>query len=74
MLSAFGDSDVRHELSRVTVPTLVLHARGDLVVPIKDGIDLATGIKGSRSATEFQGPRALESARRCTSEHLAGVK
>jgi len=48
MLSAFGDVDVRHELSRVTVPTLVLHARGDLVVPIKDGMELASGIQGAR--------------------------
>ena len=48
MLSAFGDIDVRHELSRVRVPTLVFHARGDLVVPFKDGIELASGIKGSR--------------------------
>jgi pimeloyl-ACP methyl ester carboxylesterase/DNA-binding winged helix-turn-helix (wHTH) protein len=48
ILSAFGDIDVRQELTRVSVPTLVLHARGDLVVPIKDGIELASGIKGSR--------------------------
>ena len=48
ILSAFGDIDVRHELARVSVPTLVFHARGDLVIPIKDGIELASGIKGSR--------------------------
>jgi pimeloyl-ACP methyl ester carboxylesterase/DNA-binding winged helix-turn-helix (wHTH) protein len=48
LLSAFGDVDVRPELSRVSVPTLVLHGRGDLVIPIKDGIELASGIAGAR--------------------------
>jgi pimeloyl-ACP methyl ester carboxylesterase/DNA-binding winged helix-turn-helix (wHTH) protein len=48
ILSALGDVDVRAELARVTVPTLVVHSRGDLVVPFSDGIELASGIKGAR--------------------------
>jgi pimeloyl-ACP methyl ester carboxylesterase len=48
ILSALGDVDVREEATRVRVPTLVVHARGDLVVPIKDGIELATHIEGAR--------------------------
>ena len=47
-LSALGDLDVREHLPRVRVPTLVVHSRGDTVVPIKDGIELAAGIEGAR--------------------------
>jgi pimeloyl-ACP methyl ester carboxylesterase/DNA-binding winged helix-turn-helix (wHTH) protein len=47
-LSALGDLDVREDLRRVRVPTLVVHSRGDTIVPIKDGIELAAGIEGAR--------------------------
>jgi pimeloyl-ACP methyl ester carboxylesterase/DNA-binding winged helix-turn-helix (wHTH) protein len=48
ILSALGDVDVREQLPRIRVPTLVVHARGDRIVPIKDGLELATGIAGAR--------------------------
>lgn len=48
ILSALGDADVREELPRVQAPTLVAHARGDVVVPISDGLELAAGIRGAR--------------------------
>ena len=48
ILSALGDVDVREALSRVRVPTLVVHSRGDALVPLKDGIELASGIPGAR--------------------------
>ncbi len=48
LLSALGDVDVRDELPRVRAPALVLHARGDAVVPMKDGLELASGIVGAR--------------------------
>jgi pimeloyl-ACP methyl ester carboxylesterase/DNA-binding winged helix-turn-helix (wHTH) protein len=48
LLSALGDLDVREELPRIKVPTLVLHSRHDAVVPMKDGIELASGIPGAR--------------------------
>jgi pimeloyl-ACP methyl ester carboxylesterase/DNA-binding winged helix-turn-helix (wHTH) protein len=48
LLSALGDVDVREDLPRLDVPTLVVHSRGDTVVPIKDGIELAAGIRGAR--------------------------
>ena len=48
LLSALGDVDVRDELPRVRAPALVLHARGDAVVPMKDGLELAGGIAGAR--------------------------
>jgi len=48
LLSALGDIDVREDLPRVKVPTLVLHCRDDAVVPMKDGVELASGIAGAR--------------------------
>jgi pimeloyl-ACP methyl ester carboxylesterase/DNA-binding winged helix-turn-helix (wHTH) protein len=48
ILSALGDVDVREDLARVKVPTLVVHSRGDTFVPIKDGIELCAGIAGAR--------------------------
>lgn len=47
-LSALGDIDIRAELPRVQAPALVLHGRNDLVVPFRDGEELARGIPGSR--------------------------
>jgi pimeloyl-ACP methyl ester carboxylesterase/DNA-binding winged helix-turn-helix (wHTH) protein len=48
ILSALGEVDVREQLAHIRVPTLVVHARGDRVVPMKDGLELATGIAGAR--------------------------
>ncbi|MCJ7491195.1 MAG: adenylate/guanylate cyclase domain-containing protein, partial [Dehalococcoidia bacterium] len=42
------DIDVRPLLPRVTVPTLVIHLRGDMVAPFESGRELATGIPGAR--------------------------
>ena len=42
-----GDFDVSDLLPKVTVPTLVMHVRGDLVVPFKVGRQLAAGIPGA---------------------------
>jgi DNA-binding winged helix-turn-helix (wHTH) protein/pimeloyl-ACP methyl ester carboxylesterase len=39
--------DVAAELDAVTTPTLVLHARGDEVIPISEGRLLASGIPGA---------------------------
>jgi pimeloyl-ACP methyl ester carboxylesterase/DNA-binding winged helix-turn-helix (wHTH) protein len=48
ILSAVGDADVRKDLPHIKIPTLVLHSRFDAVVPMKDGIELASGIAGAR--------------------------
>lgn len=45
---AFGEIDVSDVLSQVTIPTLVLHARKDTVVPFQCGREFATGIPGAR--------------------------
>lgn len=44
---ALGPIDVTHLLPQVSVPTLVLHARGDLRCPFDEGKRVAAGIPGS---------------------------
>lgn len=48
ILSALGDIDIRSDMARIRVPTLVLHSKDDAVVPMSDGVELATGIAGAR--------------------------
>jgi pimeloyl-ACP methyl ester carboxylesterase len=42
--------DVVDLLPRVEVPTLVMHCRGDAIVPFEEGRILAAGIRGARFA------------------------
>ena len=44
---ARAEVDVAAELGGVTTPTLVLHARGDEVIPLSEGRLLASGIPGA---------------------------
>ena len=48
MLTASGDTDVTALLPRVSVPTLVLHARDEARVPFEAGRRMAAGIPGAR--------------------------
>ena len=48
MHEASGDFDVTALLSRVNVPTLVLHARDDARVPFETGRRMAAGIPGAQ--------------------------
>ena len=43
-----GDIDVRHVLPSINVPTLVLHRRGELVVPVDEGRFIAEHIPGAK--------------------------
>jgi pimeloyl-ACP methyl ester carboxylesterase len=47
-LETFADIDVRHLLTEVRCPTLVLHAREDRRVPMDQGTRIAAGIPGAR--------------------------
>ena len=47
-MQSVGDLDVRELLSRVKAPTLVMHVRDELMVPIERGRELAAGIPGAR--------------------------
>jgi pimeloyl-ACP methyl ester carboxylesterase len=48
IFEANGDTDVTALLPRVSVPTLVLHAREDGRVPFEAGRRMAAGIPGAR--------------------------
>ena len=48
LLESRATIDVTELLGEVRTPTLVLHARGDFVVPIKEGQILAAGIPGAQ--------------------------
>jgi pimeloyl-ACP methyl ester carboxylesterase/DNA-binding winged helix-turn-helix (wHTH) protein len=50
IIEACDDIDVRHLLSSVAVPTVVVHSDCDQVVPIKEGRILAAGIPNARFA------------------------
>jgi pimeloyl-ACP methyl ester carboxylesterase len=43
-----GDLDVRDLLGKVSAPTLVMHVRGDLIVPFEAGRAMAAAIPGAR--------------------------
>ena len=43
-----GELDVRDLLPRVSIPTLVMHVRGDRMQPIETGRQMAAGIPGAR--------------------------
>ena len=45
---AVGEIDVRELLPKVSVPTLVIHARGDVLVPLELGRMMASEIPGAR--------------------------
>ena len=48
---ACDDIDVTDLLTKVTVPTLVIHAQHDNVVPFSQGLLLASSIPGARLVT-----------------------
>jgi pimeloyl-ACP methyl ester carboxylesterase/DNA-binding CsgD family transcriptional regulator len=51
LYDALGQTDATELLPRVTAPTLVLHARGDLVVPFTEGRRIAAGVPSARLIT-----------------------
>ena len=51
IFESFGNINVRHLLSQVRVPTIVIHARGDARIPLEQGRMLATEIPDARFVT-----------------------
>ena len=47
-MEAVGEIDVSEMASKVSVPTLVMHARGDLNMPFDRGQQMAAAIRGAR--------------------------
>ena len=48
LMETSGNIDVSHRLAQVTTPTLVMHSRGDVIVPFNQGRVLAAGIPNAR--------------------------
>jgi class 3 adenylate cyclase/pimeloyl-ACP methyl ester carboxylesterase len=48
LFKVIGDTDVFSLLSKVTVPTIVFHARQDNLVPFRNGLLIASTIPGAR--------------------------
>jgi pimeloyl-ACP methyl ester carboxylesterase len=48
IFEAYGDTDVTELLGKVSVPTLVMHAREESRVPFESGRRMAAGIPGAR--------------------------
>jgi pimeloyl-ACP methyl ester carboxylesterase/DNA-binding CsgD family transcriptional regulator len=51
LYDALGETDATKLLPLVAAPTLVLHARGDLVVPFKEGRRIAAAVPSARLVT-----------------------
>jgi predicted ATPase/DNA-binding SARP family transcriptional activator/pimeloyl-ACP methyl ester carboxylesterase len=51
IVEGFNTIDVRHLAAQLDIPTLVLHARGDMRIPFEEGRLLASLIPGARLVT-----------------------
>jgi len=59
-IAAFGTTDFRADLEKVTVPTLVIHGDGDATVPLEvSGKRTAEAIEGSRLVVVEDGPHGF---------------
>ena len=59
VLEALRDTDVRHLLPQLSVPTLVLHRRDDLAVRVAAGRDMASRSRAQIRRTRRQGSLVL---------------
>ena len=77
-IAAFGTTDFRADLEKVTVPTLVIHGDGDATVPLEvSGKRTAEAIEGSRLVVVEDGPHGFnvshaEKLNRALIDFLAG--
>ena len=71
-LEAFSRIDVRHRLSGLRVPTLVIHSRGDRRIPLATGRALAAAIPGAQFAS-VDSPNHLLLGREPAAEQFLSV-
>jgi len=81
LLSAMAEIDVRHLLSQVRAPTLVIHRRDDTIVPFGAGRELASGIPGAlflplegRNHFPLFSEPAIEASAKAVEEFIGGVQ
>lgn len=73
-LEAFSSIDVRHRLKDVKAPTLVLHSRGDLRIPVSIGRDLAMQIPNAEFIGLDSPNHLLLGRERASSEFVRAVR
>jgi non-heme chloroperoxidase len=62
-IDAFGRTDFRQDLEKVTVPTLVIHGDSDAIVPFEvSGKRTAEAIEGARTVVVEDGPHGFNSS------------
>jgi pimeloyl-ACP methyl ester carboxylesterase len=66
--------DVRHRLSAVKAPTLVLHSRGDLVIPLSAGRELAAGLPNAEFRVLDSNNHLLLGRESAAAEFVAAVR
>jgi len=74
MLDAFFNLDVRDLAAQLKIPTLILHAKGDLRVPFVEGRRLAALIPGSRFVPLDSNNHILLSTERAWQHFLTEVR
>jgi len=70
----FGDIDVTENLSKIKAPTLVLHCRKDVTVPLEEGRLLASNIPNARLITLEGGNHILMEDDPAWQTFLSGVR
>lgn len=73
-LQAFADIDVRHQLSKITVPTLVIHSRGDQRIDWKVGRDIAAEIPNAEFVTLESNNHLLLEGEPAAEDFISAVK
>ena len=73
-LDAFSSIDVRHLLSQIRVPTLVIHSRGDQRIPLKTGEEIAAAIPNAKLVTLNSNNHLLLGREPAAQEFLSAVR
>jgi len=73
-LRAFADIDVRHHLSKLSVPTLVIHSRGDQRIDWQIGREIAAEIPNAEFVTLDSDNHLLLEGEPAAEQFLAAVK
>jgi non-heme chloroperoxidase len=58
-LTALRDEDLRKDLPKIKIPTLILHAKDDQIVAYENALQMNNGIKGSKLVTFDKSGHAL---------------
>ena len=62
-INAFGRTDFREDLKKITIPTLVIHGDADAIVPLEaSGKRTAASIKGARLVVIKGGPHGVNAS------------